>query len=259
MLEIPGTMQAALVSHYGGKTGILRDLIRSCQDKLSELLLSSFHPYELEQVHGTVIGLEGWRVDDQIMNQSYQRYRNEKRFMSPQRLLELLRSGELPSFDIRVGGYRPHQDYGFLSQNKHPFLRSFSIQNQIAVAMGWPCNGNRCSEALNELRYRFNELNVLHRWHRSPGAIDNDFYFVLGRIDRRFLSDARIQRAEEAMRLFLSERSEMYVPIDPSVLSIVGYLDTQLPLQTSCSFQVFDSNLDAQKLLGLYPAYETRT
>lgn len=174
--------------------------------------------------------------------------------MSPEKLLDFLRSDKFPAFNIRVGGYREDLNYGFLSQNKHPYFRSFSIQNEIAVAMGWPFDGDRFPNTLDTLRHDFNKVNVLHRWHRTPEAIDNDFYFVLGRVDRRFLSEAVIRKVENEMRDFMAGLNNRVFTIDQTVLSIIGYLDTQLPVQTSCSFKIADPALDSRKLLDLYPA-----
>jgi hypothetical protein len=202
MLEIPERMQVTLVSFYSEKSGKVMEFIRLCQDNISKLLLSAFHPYEMEQVHATIIGLEGCRLGDKIKNENFQSFCKEERFVSAIELLDFLRSDDLPSFDIRIGGYRHHEDYGFLSRGKHPYLRSFSIQGPIAVAMGWPYDNEKYSDALEKLRRHFNKLNILHRWHRTPSEEDNDFYFVLGRVDRRFVSDIQIQQVEEEMRLF---------------------------------------------------------
>lgn len=261
MLEIPGRMQVTLVSFYGEKSGKVMELIRFCQDKLSELLLSAFRPYELEQVHATIIGLEGCRLGDKIKNENFQSFGKAERLMSTVELLEFLRSDDFPAFDIRIGSYRHHEDYGFLSQGKHPYLRSFSIQSSIAqgsiaVAMGWPCDNDKFPDTLESLRRHFNELNVLHRWHRKPGEKDNDFYFVLGRVDRRFVSDVRIHQVEEEMRLSLAGINNMTLPVNKDVLSIVGFLDTQLPPQTSCSFKIDDADLNDNRLLKLYPSCE---
>lgn len=197
-------MQVTLVSFYGEKNGKVVEFIRFCQDKLSKLLLSAFRPYEMEQVHATIIGLEGCRLEDKIKNENFHSFSKEERFMSAVELLDYLRSDDFPSFNIRIGGYRHHEDYGFLSQSKHPYLRSFSIQSSIAVAMGWPYDDENFPDTLERLRRHFNELNILHRWHRKPSEKDNDFYFVLGRVDRRFVGDIQIQQVEEEMRLFLA-------------------------------------------------------
>src|SRR5262245_5701726 len=52
-------MQVTLVAHYGGKPVALSALVQHLQGKLHELLGPAFLAYELEQVHGTVIGFEG--------------------------------------------------------------------------------------------------------------------------------------------------------------------------------------------------------
>lgn len=252
-MVIPGKMQAALVSYYDEKPPLLRELIRYSQDKLASLLLSSFRPYEMAQVHGTIVGLEGYRLGDGIVNAHYRSLRGEDKTVAPRELLEFLRSDQLPSFNVRIGGFRHHVDYGFFSQNRHPYLRSFSIQNDIAVAMGWPYDGVDYPMVLDRLRRQFNNYNVLHRWHRQLGSIDNDYYFVLGRVNRKLLTDVQVQGVEEEMRRFLAGLTGLTLPIDHSVLSIVGYLDTQLPVQTSCSYRINGNELDEFKLLELYP------
>ncbi len=256
-MEIPGKMQVTLVTHYGEKAGNLLELIRLCQDKLSELLLSAFRPYELEQAHGTIIGLEGCRVENQIKNGNFLNHGGQTRFMAPEELLAFLRSSEIPLLNVRIGGYRHDKEWGFLSRNKHPYLRSFSIQGPIAVAMGWPVNGETFPNTLDKLRRRFNEVNVLHSWHRKETDIDNDFFFVLGRVDRRFVDETRLQQVEEEMRLLFAGLSNVTIPIHQGVLSLVGYLDTQLPVPTSCSFRIDNPELDTERLLNLYPVCET--
>jgi hypothetical protein len=249
-------MQVTLVSYYGEKSGKVLEFIRCCQDELSRLLLSAFRPYEVEQVHATIIGLEGCRLGGKIRNENFGTFYQEERFMSAGELLDVLRSNDFPSFDIRIGGYRHHEDYGFLSQSRHPYLRSFSVQGSIAVAMGWPYDEEQYSDVLERLRRRFNELNILHRWHRKPSDEDNDFYFVLGRVDRRFVSDIQIKQVEEQMRLFLTGVNDLKIPVTKDALSIVGFLDTQLPPQTSVSFKIGDAELTESRLLKLYPTCE---
>ena len=252
-MEIPGKMQLTLVSYYGEKTKPALDLIRLCQDKLSAMLLSAFRPYELEQVHGTIIGLEGCRVGSLIRNDNFSSNRGEDRQMSPAELLRYLRSNEFPSFSIRVGGFRHYKDWGFVSRSQHPYLRSFSIHGSIAVAMGWPIEGDSFTDTLDKLRHKFNEINVLHKWHKKEGDKDNDFFFVLGHVDLRSISAVQLQGVQEEMRLFLAGLNDVIIPINKEVLSIVGYLDAHLPIETSCSFKTNDSQLNPERILHLYP------
>lgn len=252
-MERPGNMQVTLVSYYGEKTGRILEYIQLCQDQLSTGLLSAFQPYALEQVHGTIIGLEGCRVGEWVKNENFSTYRAVERWMSPKKLLQFLRSGEFPALMVRVGGFQLGKDWGFTSRGQHPYQRSFSIQGSIAVAMGWVIENNTFPDTLDQLRRHFNRLNVLHKWHRHEADQDNDFYFVLGRVDRRKTSDRQIQWVEGSMRQFLAEMTHITFPINREVLSIVGYLDPQLPLQTSCSFKLDDEHLQPDQLLRLYP------
>lgn len=43
------------------------------------------------------------------------------------------------------------------------------------------------------------------------------------------------------------------ISIKKEALSIVGYLDAQLSLNTSCAFKVDDATLSSNRLLALYP------
>ncbi|MBW4521912.1 MAG: hypothetical protein KME16_19690 [Scytolyngbya sp. HA4215-MV1] len=242
-------MQVTLVSFYGEKPDPFVNLIRDCQDKLLESLKSAFLPYHLDQVHGTIVGLEGWRVAEKIQNQNFLSLRGETRLVDPSGLLTFLRSSDYPTFNIDIGGYEEGKDYGFLSREKHPHERSFSFRGEIAVAMGWP---KEQSKPLDQLRRQFNVVNVLHKEHVTQSAEDNDYYFVLGRIDRRVIDDQRLEATADSMRRYLASRS-ISVTIDRDALSIVAYLDTQLPLDTSSRFPIMDSNLDARVLLELYP------
>jgi hypothetical protein len=255
MLELPGKMQATLVSHYGEKSSELLHLIRESQHILVRCLGSSFRPYQRQQVHGTIIGLEGHRTKTKIRNLNSA----EAGIVSevePSALLSFLRGSEFPSIRVRIGGYRSHEHYPFKSRGIHPYLRSFSIQGEIAVAMGWPVAESNFPNSLDGLRWQFDSrLGVRHKWYRKPDDKDNDFFFTLGRLDRRFLNATRIQHASEQVRLFLARLDGIIVPIGVDTLKVVGYLEPQLPLETSCWFDVKDSSLTPERLLGLYPPF----
>ena len=249
MPVIPNQMQVTLVSFHGEKPDELASLIRDCQNKLLESLKSAFLPYHLDQVHGTVVGLEGWRFAERIQNKNYLDLRRETRLVDPTVLLEFVRSDNFPSIPLAIGGYQHGEDYGFVSRGDHPYQRSFSFRRDIAVAMGWPTER---SEPLDKLRREFNTVNVLHKEHPTKTAVDDDYYFVLGRVDRRFAADALLKDTAESIRAFLADRPAL-ITISRNALSIVAYLDTQLPLDTSSRFPVTDRNLDATALLDLYP------
>jgi hypothetical protein len=246
---VPNRMQVTLVSFHGDKPSQFATLIRNCQNKLLEWLKSAFLPYHLDQVHGTIVGLEGWRFAEKIQNKNFLDLRNETRLVDPAALLEFVRSDKFPSIPLFIGGYRSGVDYGFESREKDPYERSFSFQKDIAVAMGWPTER---SKPLNTLRRQFTTVNVLHKEHPTTHAVDDDYYFVLGRVDRRFANDTLLEDAAESIRGLLASEVTP-ITLSRNALSIVAYFDTQLPLGTSCRFSVTDGELDASALLDLYP------
>lgn len=242
-------MQTTLVSHYGEKPEDVALYVKRCQDKLKTLLPYVFTPYELAQVHGTIIGLEGCQTNNQIENMNFREYRKEIRLIEPSQLLAFLRSSGIPSFDVQIGGYAETTNYGFHSQGKHPYLRTFSIQGLIAVAMGWPVDG---SNVLDDFRRSFNQFNVLHKWHKNESDIDNDFFLVLGQIDRESVTDARIADVESRMRQYMANTRPVTVTVNQTSLQLICYLDTQLPLNTSRAYAVNDSELTSDRFLQCY-------
>ncbi len=243
-------MQLTLVSHYGKKPAGFAQLIERLQQSLAGTLGNRFLPYACEQVHGTVIGLEGTRIGTRIRSENFWRWRNEKRFINFAAVLEFLRSPAFPQFGVQVGGFENHRDFGFLSQGKHPFLRSFSIQDGIGVAMGWPVKGGVVSLALDDLRRRFQTFGLLHKWHRTDGSVDNDFFFVLGRIAPDLTAD-NIRVAEELMRQMLA-RETCTIEVSAASLAFVAYSDPQLPPTQSRAHLVTDRRLTSSQLISFY-------
>ena len=246
----PGRMQVTVVAHYGQKSAPMADFIRRCQNELAKGLLAAFRPYEVDQVHATLMGLEGYRWHDGIVNRNFLERRNERRQMNLAAAIAFLQSGSLPAIHIRIGGYKPDVDYGFTSQGQHPYLRSFSVHGEIAVAMGWPIAGD---PILDRLRRQFNKMNIWHKRHDTEVDIDNDFYFVLGRIDRRVVTDKQVIAVEDNLRQLLVATDPITIEMGRSSLSIVGYLDKQLPMTTSCAFPIDGAVIDAALLRDLYP------
>jgi len=199
-MELPGKMQFTLVAFYGSKPPRFSGLIRSCQDELARLLLASFHPYDIDQVHGTLIGLEGVRQGETTLNSNFNALRSEMRHMDLRQILGLLSSTPLLPMKLQIGGFRHYEHFDFTSRGLHPYLRSFAIRDRIAVAMGWPTDSGRHPASLDELRRVFQNVNVLHQYHQKETDKDNDFFFVLGRVDRSDGDEFHIQKAEEILR-----------------------------------------------------------
>jgi hypothetical protein len=239
-------MQVTLVAHYGHKHQALSVLVRDVQAKLLDLFGPPFLPYEPEQVHGTVIGLEGCRLGQILRNE------NSGLPMNLGKLVEFLRGPRLKPIRVQVGGYQSSGEYPFRSRNAHPYLRSFSIQGDIAVAMGWPIQGTEFANSLDQLRRGFQEFGVRHKWHRTDVEIDNDFFFVLGTIDRGVTDPAALKSSTGMIRSELSSHGKTLVEISRDTLRLVGYSNPQLPRATSCSYGLDEPDLVA-KLERLYP------
>jgi hypothetical protein len=239
-------MQLTLVAHYGDKPPALADLVRYLQRQLRDLFGQAFRSYELEQVHGTVIGLEGCRFGGRLTNQ------HSRSPMNLHGVLEFLRSSRLQPIRVQIGGYEPSGEYPFRSRNAHPYLRSFSIQDDIAVAMGWPNDGGRFPNSLDRLRRAFQEYGVRHKWHRTDDEIDNDFFFVLGTIDSRRTDPAALESLTHVVRSELAAHGETFIEINRDTLRLVGYSDPQLARGTSSWYGLDEPDL-AAKLAVLYP------
>jgi hypothetical protein len=242
-------LQVTLVSHYGEKPPRLSALVRYLQQKLLDLFGPLYRPYEIAQVHGTIIGLGGCRLGETVRNA------NSGMAMDLARLVEFLRSQQLQSIQVRVGGYQSGGEYPFRSRNTHPYLRSFSIQGDVAVAMGWPIQGSDFPNSLDQLRRRLQEFGVRHKWHRTDAEIDNDFFFVLGTLDRGAIDQAGLDSSTALIRAELAVYGSTPVEISRDTLRLVGYSDTQLPRDTSCWYELDEPALVA-KLEEMYPDCE---
>jgi hypothetical protein len=203
-------------------------LIGALQKGLRDLLGETFRPYALEQVHATIIGLEGTlRNDSQLINTNYLELRQEARVMDLTKALDVIQHAPLLPMSIRIGGYRSEGHYGFTSRNQHPHLRSFSLQGDKAVTVAWPYQDGRPRSSLDRLRRSFNEANILHKYHAATRDTDNDLFFVLGHVEA--LGTTERQDIETAMRSLLADRDPLDVLLDKTKLSLVAYSDPELP------------------------------
>jgi hypothetical protein len=243
-------MQLTFVSHYGPKHGPFAEKICLLQSVIAEQFGSRFKPYTVEQVHGTIIGLEGARFETRIRNDNFRRFRGAEQFIDFHGLLDFLRTRPEADWEVRVGGYDLACDHGFTSAGQHPFLRSFSIQGEIAVAMGWPhCSGSFVP-SLDELRRAFQRFGALHKWHQCKSDVDNDFFFVLGRVAPDTESAER-DAVQQIVREHLAA-APLQLPVTRASLSFVAYLDPQLPSDTSQTFLLNDQQVTASLLAGIY-------
>ena len=210
------------VALYGTKTGDLKILLETVQALVSERLRDRFRPYTLDQIHGTVIRLDGV-ADAQaglIVNLRYLEVTGIPRAMDHARALEILATHLTPPLSIRLGGYGPGTAATFSSRGQHPHERMFSLQGDAFVLVGWPvstvANGS-APGPLDDLRRAMNDANIVHWYHRSSTDIDNDLHLVIGH--HNGASQRETKEAVSAVRTYLARRPvQVEVGVDQIII-----------------------------------------
>lgn len=228
----------SLVAFYGEKPVELINLICKLQEHLTshKLIQHKFIPYQLEQVHGTIIGCEGLTTDSGIISKWFYELRQEKKYIDIFGLINYLQHQVNLPITIRFGGYDRHKDYNFLSREQHLYLRSCQLQpvehQTIPVVMGWSWENSEITLAIDNLRRDLQQFNLLHKYHKNPDAIDNDFYLRLGTINQKLTLAERNAIATE-IRNILEAQDPLYIPINLTDLALVEYQDLLLTPATT--------------------------
>jgi len=169
------------VAFYGPKTGRLRELLTGVQAQIAEHVGNDFRPYTLDQVHATLIALNGVRAGGTIVNEYLLEHAGERREMDLPRVMDILARRFATPLRVRIGGFRPGQPVPFTSRGQHVAERSFSVQGEAFVLVGWPAESLvGAGRPLDDLRREMNAAGVLHRYHARPGDVDNDLHLVVG-------------------------------------------------------------------------------
>jgi hypothetical protein len=224
------TRQATLAAWFGPKPGDLHRLIRRLQDEVGQLGDGVFVPYGVRQVHATLFGLA--RTVG-LRNRNFAELRGIEAEMDLDGLRTYLLESDVLPLHLRFGGFRAGE-VPFRSRGEPPFERTFSIQGDKAVLVGWPttADGRKTSDALDRLRREAQDHGVLHRYHARPEDVDNDAYLRLGLLRADVGADP-CREVEEAVRRLLADAPALHVEIDARDLSFVTYTDETLPLGTS--------------------------
>ncbi len=131
----------SLEAFYGKKPPKLAILIRQLQIILAWSKEYRFIPHKLDQVRSTIIGCEGIKTEDKVVDIWFKKHRQEIRYIDFEGLVDYLPGRIILPPIIRFGGHDRDLDYGFFSRNKHPYHRSFQLQLAIQqtsrVAIGW--------------------------------------------------------------------------------------------------------------------------
>ena len=243
----------SLVAFYGNKPPQLVALIQKLQTYLThcKLVRNCFIPYQLEQVHGTIIGCEGTKTESGIIDKWFYDRRQETKYIDIPGLVDYLQHQIVP-ITIRFGGYDRTSNYNFLSRDRHLYYRSFQLQQAqtqtIPVLIGWSWD-NSVTLAIDDLRRNLQQFNLLHKYHQTPEAIDNDFYLRLGTINRQLTSE-EINTISTDIRNLLATQPPNYIPITVNDLAFARYQDLLLTPVTTKAIAV--TEISANQLLQLY-------
>ncbi len=197
------------VAFYGAKNGALKDLLESVQAICAGKLGAGFRPYTLDQVHSTVVRLDGalHAPSGLIVNPHYLDVAGIPRAIDYARALQIITSRLTPPLSVRIGGFTPGRAAAFSSRGQSPHERSFSAQGGALVLMGWPVStviNGLSDKPLDDLRRRMNDANILHWYHRSWDDVDNDAHLVVGHYENSPPRD--VAAAVGAVRGYLSRR-----------------------------------------------------
>ncbi len=235
--------QVALTMFYGPKPSNLSALIVECQGRVASMLGEYFQPYDLHQVHATLVSLEEIQGSSE-MNLNYGKYRGQHRRMDFHGLLEFIRMGGSFPFQVQIGGFRD-QDYPFVSQGQRPYKRSLAVIGDKVVVIGWPIHNEaieldgtkalrldrgECTypPILEEIRRSLQKFNVLHTYHHVDTDIDNDFYFRIGLVPHLSLDDPCREQVEQNMRQFFSARKPVILDVTLSDVFVASFEDNKL-------------------------------
>jgi len=180
-----GSRFVSAVAWYGPKSGRLREVLAGVQALIAEHVGDDFRPYAPEQVHATLVALNGVRAGGAVVNEYFLTQEGVRREMDLPRVMGILARRFAAPMRVRIGGFRPDQPAPFTSRGLHLSERTFSAQGRAFVLMGWPADSLAAAgrEPLDELRREMNAAGVLHRYHARPADVDNDLYLVVGHHD----------------------------------------------------------------------------
>ncbi len=259
-------IQLTLIALYGNKDTYLAAAITQWQQLAAQALGSAFMPYDLRQIHATIIGLE--RHHAPAYNANFTKYRAREITMDFTGVLAYLREcGHFP-FTVQLGGFA-NRHYPFTSRMKMPYERSFSVQGDKVVVMGWPVRERPIAvppltpaaaipeppiypPTLEIVRRAMQEFGVLHSYHRAVPDVDNDLFFRIGMIDQKATTPGTTSALEVQTRQLLSAQRPLAIEIRLEDVYIAAYEDDQLPLSTTRIWSLADLKVTGQFVVELF-------
>ncbi len=252
-LPVAISRNTTLVALYGRKVTALQVLLSNLQQMIDAELGEAFSAYPTEQIHGTICGLEGKRLHDQIINSNFAAMQQTMRTIEFKKLFEILNDTECLPIKIRFGGYQEGHEYGFTSRGFPPYERSFIFTGRTALIIGWPIY-HTLRRPLDQLRRSLRAAGVLHKYHWDRKTIDNDLFMVLGNIQRDQLDIKTLQSLEQEIQNFLAEQPPHIVDITRDDLKFVSYYDTRLPVSNSIIYTLDEAEEQIAEIEAAYAA-----
>lgn len=242
-LQIPDIPGVSLVAYYGNKPLELQQLISELQQLLKDNFATNFIPYDLRQVHATIIGCEGVKIESGIINQWFYSLRNEIRYIDYEGLLNYFLTSNVLPLNICFGGYQPHTDYQFLSRDRHPAKRSFQLQTAkdntlIPIVIGWSLQEQTITSDIDKIRRELQQFNCLHKYHKNPDDVDNDVYLRLGTIVG--FTPEIIAAIQQKVNYYLQHQQPTIVSLSKDNLAIVKYQNLSLSISTTEIYSLSD-------------------
>jgi hypothetical protein len=257
--------QITVVALYGAKSSDFAALITRCQSLVRSVLDVGFRPYDPYQIHATIFGLER-KIPSALYNANFSRYRGRDVVMNLEGILDDLRRCSHFPLQVQIGGFGK-RDYPFVSRQGCPYQRSFSIQGDKVVMMGWPICGKPLPRppetpsalaqeaklyplALDVIRRAAQAHGVLHAYHRELTDVDNDLFFRIGLLsDQTSLSEQIRATLEAEARRFLSIQPPLVLDIHLEQVSVAFYEEDTLPRSSTRVWSLADPDLKASALM----------
>jgi hypothetical protein len=184
----------------------------------------------MDQIHATLLGLERLAGSQQD-NRNFAELRGERRDMDLAGVCWWVRQRLAEPLSIRIGGFAPYEE-PFTSRGEPPWARSFSLQGDKAVLIGWPVADEQFPSSLEQLRRGAQAFGVLHRYHARRGQRDNDFYLRMGTVEDGADPHDR-DNAVAAVREMLAAEPPLFTAVGSPEVSIASYVDETLPPATT--------------------------
>lgn len=250
---LPAKEQLSLVAFYGQKTPHpLWEKIAEIQQGLKKALADNFTPYTKEQLHATITGLEALRYHGRLLGKNYLELRQRYVSIDLRAIIRFLKTTSLLPMTVRFGGFEEGEKT-FTSRQVGPFERSFSIQEDKVVLIGWPFRRTHYIPAVDDLRHKLCRFGCLHKYFINPDSYDNDLYLDIGRL-RTPLDEQKKASLEKEFRNQMAAWTAITIELHHEELRIVAYEDTELKKVHTFTLSVAGASL--KKLADLYPEHE---